>query len=81
MVTDAHLSVTRLAEIYDALDPDRSDLDAYLTMVDEFGASSILDIGSGTGTFASLLAHRDTFVSCMGYPRCAARIGREFFHG
>ena len=48
----------RLAAIYDALDPDRSDLDAYLAMINEFGARSVLDLGCGTGVFALLLAER-----------------------
>ncbi|MGW9597760.1 class I SAM-dependent methyltransferase [Streptomyces chartreusis] len=48
----------RLAAIYDPLDPDRSDLDAYLQIVEEFGADQVLDIGCGTGTFALLLADR-----------------------
>ncbi len=46
----------RLAGIYDPFDPDRSDLEAYESMVDEFGARSVLDIGCGTGTFACRLA-------------------------
>lgn len=55
---DAIFDVPRLAAIYDALDDDRSDLDVYEAMVDELGATSVLDIGCGTGTFACNLARR-----------------------
>ena len=47
----------RLADIYDALgSPERRDLDPYFAIVEELGAQSIVDLGSGTGTFACRLA-------------------------
>jgi SAM-dependent methyltransferase len=53
---DAIFADPRLAAVYDPLDPDRSDLDAYVAMVAEFAATSVLDIGCGTGTLACRLA-------------------------
>ena len=55
-MADVQFEDPRLAGLYDRLDPVRHDLDLYVAMVDEFGASSVLDIGCGTGTFACLLA-------------------------
>lgn len=58
LVPDPIFADPRLAQIYDPLDPDRSDLDLYLNIVEELGARSVLDVGCGTGTFACLLAGR-----------------------
>ncbi|MET0692828.1 MAG: class I SAM-dependent methyltransferase [Propionibacteriaceae bacterium] len=55
---DAIFEDPRLAPLYDPLDPDRTDLDAYLAMAEEFDARRILDVGCGTGVFALLLSDR-----------------------
>ncbi len=56
MTLDAKFANPRLAQIQDNLEADRSDLDAYVALVSELGANSVLDVGCGTGTFACLLA-------------------------
>jgi SAM-dependent methyltransferase len=55
-MVDAIFGEPRLAQIYDLVDDDRSDLDAYVALVEELGARSVLDVGCGTGTFACRLA-------------------------
>ncbi len=57
-MADAIFEHPRLAATYDALDPDRSDLEAYVDIADELNADSVVDVGCGTGTFALLLAGR-----------------------
>lgn len=57
-VADVAFTDPRLARLYDPLDPDRSDLEVYASIVDELGGRSVLDVGCGTGTFACLLAGR-----------------------
>ncbi len=48
----------RLAGVYDALGPDRRDTDFYLGLAAELAASSVADIGCGTGLLACELAGR-----------------------
>ncbi|MFG2885812.1 class I SAM-dependent methyltransferase [Streptomyces sp. NPDC048297] len=66
----------RLTAIYDPLDPDRGDLDAYLGMVEEFGARHVLDIGCGTGVFALLLAGRGVEVVGVDPARASLDVAR-----
>ncbi|MEU4604254.1 class I SAM-dependent methyltransferase [Kribbella sp. NPDC023972] len=54
-MVDALFGMPRLAAIYDAMDADRGDLEHYVAMVGEFGASRVLDVGCGTGELACLL--------------------------
>jgi prevent-host-death family protein len=75
-VVDPIFAEPRLAEVYDPLDPDRSDLDAYVAMAEEFGARGVLDIGCGTGTFACLLARRGLSVTAVDPAAASLAVAR-----
>ena len=75
-MVDAIFAEPQLAEVYDPLDPDRGDLDAYAAMAEEFGAHSVLDIGCGTGTFACLLARRGLTVTAVDPAEASLAVAR-----
>ena len=65
VMADAIFEDSRLARVYDSLEPDRRDLDVYANVVTELGGRSVLDVGCGTGTFACLLARRGVEVTAV----------------
>ena len=75
-MVDAAFEHPRLAALYDVLDPDRSDLDVYLAMAQEFRARSVLDIGCGTGVFALLLAEHGMSVTGIDPARASVEVAR-----
>lgn len=78
-MADPIFEAKRLAELYDPLDPDRSDLDAYLSLAEELGADSVLDIGCGTGTFACLLACRGRDVTAVDPAAASLEVAQNKF--
>ena len=73
---DAIFDDPRLARVYDPLEPDRSDLDVYVDMVEELDARSVLDVGCGTGTFACMLARRGVHVTAVDPARASLDVAR-----
>ncbi len=76
-MADAIFGEPRLAEIYDPLDPDRSDLDAYAALAEEFRAETVLDVGCGTGTLACLLAGHGVEVIAIDPAAASLRVARR----
>ena len=57
-VPDALLVEPRLAQVYDPLHPDRSDLDVYVALVEELGARSVRTVRPSIVRSISARSHR-----------------------
>jgi SAM-dependent methyltransferase len=75
-VADALFEDPRLAGVYDPLDPDRCDLDAYVALAESLRARTVMDIGCGTGTFACLLARREVEVTGVDPAQASLDVAR-----
>ncbi len=53
---DPIFSNPQLASIYDAFDPDRSDIEPYVALIKSLGVKKVTDLGCGTGVLALQLA-------------------------
>jgi ubiquinone/menaquinone biosynthesis C-methylase UbiE len=67
----------RLAEIYDAFDGPRTDLDHYVRMAQELRAQSILDIGCGTGCLAIRLCKLGFEVTAIDPARASLNLAQQ----
>ena len=67
----------RLAELYDVVDDDRRDLDAYVAIVAELEAWSVLDVGCGTGTLACRLGLGGTEVVGLDPAEASLHVARR----
>jgi SAM-dependent methyltransferase len=79
-MADAVFEEPRLAEIQDLLDPERIDLHAYVALAHELGASSVLDLGCGTGTLACRLAERGKQVTAVDPAGASIEVARRKSH-
>jgi len=67
----------RLAALYDVLEAERPDLDAYVELAGELGARTVLDVGCGTGVLARTLAARGLEVTGVDPAAASLDIARR----
>ncbi len=67
----------RLAAIYDDVDGARDDLDHYVAIAAELGATRVLDVGCGTGSLACRLALEGTEVIGLDPAQASLDIARS----
>jgi SAM-dependent methyltransferase len=79
-MVDAHFAEPRLVALYDVLEGERDDLDLYLSIAEEFGARSVVDLGCGTGTLACLLATRGLTVVGLDPAAASLELARRKPH-
>ena len=73
---DALFAHPRLAAVYDAFEGDRADLAAYIDVAAELGATSVLDVGCGTGNLALRCAERGLRVTGVDPAAASVDIAR-----
>jgi len=66
----------RLAQVYDAVNGERDDLDAYLRIATEVEAHHVLDLGCGTGALPLLLAATGRRVTAVDPAEASLRVAR-----
>lgn len=77
---DRSFAEPRLAQIYDGLEPDRTDLGHYLSIAEELDAGVVLDVGCGTGTYATLLAARGLEVVAVDPAAASLQVAKRKWH-
>jgi SAM-dependent methyltransferase len=73
---DPIFSDPRLAAIYDAFDPDRSDLLPYVKIINGFSANKVIDLGCGTGVLPLLLLENNVHVIAVDPAKASIDVAR-----